>query len=743
MKAGQHDVDESAFRCVAAIASTLGLQVSPERLRATDPLANGARPDDVLRLARTLGLRGRHVRDLHAEKLRRMPLPAVARMETGVYVVVARAWEKHVLVHDVLAGTVERRDAGAFSLVWGGDLILITTVSGAAYSDHDFSLRWFIPSIVRYRRVLIEVLAASVVLQLLALAMPLVSQVVIDKVLVHQALQTLQVLVLGFTGASIFESLLTMLRSYTLSHTTNRIDAELGVAMLKHLLVLPLAYFQTRRVGDSVARMRELENIRAFLTGNAITVLLDCCFAAVFLSVMFAYSLKLTLIVLAFFPAYVLLSVFVSPVLRARAGEKYSKGADNQAFLVETVAGIETIKAMAVEPHVRGRWDRLLASYITASFRVGVLASVAGQLVKLVNKLTSAVLLWFGAQYVIKGELTVGEFVAFNMLAARVGDPILRMAQLWQDYQQVRVSVDRLGDILRTHPEPMAGTLQGTRGRVKGDVRFLAASFRFTAEGKDVLKDVSIHIKPGEIVGIVGPSGSGKSTLAKLVQRLYVCTSGRVLVDGMDVAYGDPATLRRQVGLVLQENVLFAGTVRSNIALAEPGATEERVIAAAQQAGAHDFIMQLPAGYDTPIGERGLGLSGGQRQRLAIARALLTEPPILILDEATSALDAESERVIHDNMVQICKGRTVLIIAHRLSAVRISQRIVTLEDGSVTEIGSHEDLLARNGRYASLWRLQTAPYLPADDPTADKPSDSGLGSSSARLSSLHGGAPGQ
>jgi subfamily B ATP-binding cassette protein HlyB/CyaB len=455
-----------------------------------------------------------------------------------------------------------------------------------------------------------------------------------------------------------------------------------------------------------VARVRELENIRNFLTSSALTLVIDLVFTVVFLVVMFYYAPLLTWVVLASFPVYIAISAGATPLFRRRLDEKFRRGAENQAFLVETVSGVETLKAMAVEPQMQRRWEEQLAGYVAASFRVLSLGNTASQAVQLVNKLVIAAILYFGAQLVINGSLSVGELVAFNMLAGRVSMPVLRLAQLWQDFHQARLSVARLGDILNSTPEPAYNPGRAALPAIRGEIAFDHVTFRYRIDGREVLHDISFSVTPGQVVGVVGSSGSGKSTLAKLMQRLYVPESGRVLVDGVDLAMVDPPWLRRQIGVVLQENVLFNRSVRENIALADPAMPMERVIAAAQLAGAHEFILEMPEAYDTIIGERGSSLSGGQRQRIAIARALVMDPRILIFDEATSALDYESERVIQQNMRQIAKGRTVIIIAHRLSTVRFSDRIITIDRGRLVEDGTHDELVRTGGRYASLHRLQ-------------------------------------
>jgi subfamily B ATP-binding cassette protein HlyB/CyaB len=456
-----------------------------------------------------------------------------------------------------------------------------------------------------------------------------------------------------------------------------------------------------------VARVRELENIRQFITGSALTLVIDLFFTFVFLGVMAWYSVPLTLVVIAALPLYAVLSAAFTPLFRSRLDERFRRGAENQAFLVEAVSGVETLKAMAVEPQMQRRWEEQLAGYVNASFRVQSLGNYASQLIQFVSKLVTAAVLFFGAKAVMAGSMTVGELVAFNMFAQRVSQPVLRLAQVWQDFHQARISVDRLGDVLNAPAEPQASPGRAVLPPIKGAIRFDHVGFRYRLDGAEILHDVSLDIAAGQVVGVVGPSGSGKSTLAKLLQRLYVPEAGRVMIDGVDLAMTDPAWLRRQIGVVLQENLLFNRSVRENIALADPGMPLERVIEAATLAGAHDFILQLPEGYDTVVGERGGSLSGGQRQRIAIARALIGDPKILIFDEATSALDYESESAIQANMRRICRGRTVIIIAHRLSTVRHADRIITIEAGRLVEDGTHEELVRRDGRYAMLHRLQS------------------------------------
>jgi subfamily B ATP-binding cassette protein HlyB/CyaB len=660
---------------------------------------------EMLRGAKNFGLKARAIESDWAG-LGKLPLPAIAARRDGGFLILAKASDQSVLVQDPAAGRPQVLDRAAFEALWNGRLMLASRRAGLTELARRFDITWFLQAMHKYRRLLAEVLVASFFLQVFALISPLFFQVVIDKVLVHRGLTTLDVLVVGLLAVAVFEAVLGGLRTYVFAHTTNRIDVELGARLFRHLLALPIAYFESRRAGDSVARVRELENIRNFLTGSALTLVIDLVFTVVFVAVMFYYAPLLALIVLGSFPFYIALSAAATPVFRRRLDEKFNRGAENQAFLVESLTGVETLKAMAVEPQMQRRWEEQLAAYVRASFRVLSLGNWASQAVQLINKFVTALTLYFGAYLVIDGTLTVGELVAFNMLAARVAQPVLRLSQLWQDFHQARLSIARLGDILNTHPEPAYAPGRAALPAIKGAIAFEHVTFRYRLDGPPALQDVNLAIEPGQIIGIVGPSGSGKSTLTKLIQRLYVPESGRVLIDGVDLAAIDVAWLRRQIGVVLQENLLFNRSIRDNIALADPGLPMERVIAAAKMAGAHEFILELPQGYDTVVGERGASLSGGQRQRIAIARALVGDPRVLILDEATSALDYESERVIQENMRNIAQGRTVIIIAHRLSTVRRADRIVTLERGRLVEEGSHDELVRTGGRYATLHRLQ-------------------------------------
>jgi len=684
------------FHTIAADAN----QLAHEFGRTGEPFDEAT----LLLAAKRLGLKAKIIAQ-PPSRIDKAALPALALVPDGESFIIARVSDDHLLIHDLAEKKPRQISHEEFEARYAGRLLQVASRASVLGELARFDFSWFIPAVVKYRKLLLEVFIVSFFIQLFALITPLFYQVVMDKVLVHHGLTTLDVIAVGLVSIAIFDVVLSGLRTYVFAHTTSKIDVELGARLFRHMLSLPLSYFESRRVGDTIARVRELENIRTFLTGQSLTSVLDLLFTGVFLAVMFWYSGWLTLIVVVSLPVYGLISAGITPVLRKRLDEKFARGADNQSFLVETVSGIGTVKAMAVDHRATRTWDNQLAGYVSAGFRVTRLATIGQQSVQLVQKFVSIAILFFGARMVIEGKLSLGQLIAFNMLSGQVAAPIVRLAQLWQDFQQVGISVERLGDILNTRTELPGSRM--TLPPIEGRVTFERVSFRYRPDAAEVLRGIDLDIKPGEIIGIVGRSGSGKSTLTKLVQRLYTPERGRVLVDGHDLALADPAWLRRQLGVVLQENFLFNRSVRENIALSDPGMGLERVIHAAKLAGAHDFIVELPEGYDTKVGEHGTGLSGGQRQRIAIARALITNPRILIFDEATSALDYESEHAVMSNMRAICQGRTVLIIAHRLSTVRGANRILVVEKGEIVETGTHAELVDRpQGHYAHLHRLQ-------------------------------------
>ena len=696
---------------LCAIAAYFRIPADPEQISRELSLQDKEiGEEDLLRAAQLLGLKARVIKINSIERFSRVPVPAIARRLDGAYLVFGgRQASGKLRFVDPTTRVIAELEENELHTHVELKLILITRkLGGAGVDPGTFNLKWFFPSIWRYRHPLAHVLIASFFVQIFALVTPLIFQVVIDKVLSHKGYETLFVMVAGILFIGLFDVILQYLRTYALTHTTNRIDVELGRRLFFHLFHLPMSYFETRSAGQTVARVRELETIRSFLTGQGLFSALDLLFTIVFIIVMLFYSWKLTLIVVASIPVYLIIAAIIRPVLRELINEKFNRSAVSQQMLVEAIVGAQTIKSAAVEPAMQIQWEEKLAAYVTTSFDSGLIGSGGQMIIQYVNKATSALLLLFGAKAVIDGELSVGELVAFNMISAQVAQPILRLSQIWQDFQQVQISIDRLGDILN-HPMEPLNIAHGNLPRPKGAIEFRNVSFRYKAGAQEVLKGISVSIAPGEVVGIVGKSGSGKSTLAKLIQRFYLPETGQVLIDGVDLAQVNPAWLRAQIGVVLQDNLLFNRSIHENIALSNPAMPRTAVIQCARLSGADEFIGKLENGYDTIIEERGANLSGGQRQRIAIARALSINPAILILDEATSALDYESEKIIQNNMMQIVRGRTVIIVAHRLNAVKNCTKIIGLHEGKIVEVGTHKELLQKKGGlYAHLWSLQNS-----------------------------------
>jgi len=710
---------ESALCCLAVAAKQMGIPVDVDALLRSFPGRDTKDvPVTLLRAAKRIGLKSKLLR-ISADRLWKMSVPSLLLFSDGdtfLYLGMDKSGDgKKVLLFHPRETQPLVWDIEELRRFWSGNVILFAKKISFSENTKKFGIDWFLPVILRFRTHLSDVFFSSFFLQTFGLITPLFTQVIIDKVLVHKGTSTLDVLVLGLVVINIFEMLLAIARTYVFSHTTNRVDVILGSKLFSHLMALPLPFFEARTVGSTVARVKELDSVRQFITGTSLTLVLDLLFTVVFIAVMFWYSAKLTLISLVALPLFAVLSVVVTPILRKRLKKKFECNAASQSYLVEMVTGIQTVKSLAIEPQLKKRWEDLLAEYVKASFRSGFLGSAASSVAQFIQKSASLAILWFGARMVMVSEITVGQLIAFQMLSGRVAEPILRLATLWQDFQQVRLSIDRLGDILNFPAEPDNAAGRASLGKIEGQVDFEHASFKYRIDGPLILDNINISVKPGTTVGIVGRSGSGKSTFTKLVQRFYPPLRGRVLVDGVDLAQIDPAWLRRQVGVVLQENFLFDGSVRDNIAVIDTAASLEEVVKAAKLAGAHDFIMELPDGYDTLVGERGSALSGGQRQRIAIARTLLLDPKILIFDEATSALDYESERIIQQNLSEICKDRTVFMIAHRLSTVQRADIILVLDRGRIVQMGTHKELIAEKGLYSFLHGQQQAIAEISDD----------------------------
>ncbi|MEH2246336.1 peptidase domain-containing ABC transporter [Nostoc sp.] len=661
-------------------------------------------------LAELIGLKAQLI-ELPVASVTRIPTPALIRYDDSFAVLYAADANSVVvgvpsqgIVRCKPAQLVEQLDVDPTDFPPKVRVLLLSATKETP--QERFSLRWFLPYLSRYRRVLIEVFVASFFVQLAALANPLVVQLIIDKVITQNSIGTLHILGVLLLVVGIFEAVLTTLRTYLFVDTTNRIDMGLGSEIIDHLLRLPLRYFERRPVGELSTRINELENIRQFLTGTALTVGLDALFSLVYIGVMLIYSWQLTLVGLSTIPVFVIVILIASPTISRQLRGKAERNAETQSYLVEVMSGIQTVKAQNIELRSRFSWQERYARFVAAGFKTVVTSTLANSTSNFLNKLSSLLVLWVGAYLVLQGDLTLGELIAFRIISGYVTSPILRLAQLWQSFQETALSLERLSDIVDTPQEGETDRYNIPLPTIKGAVKYENVSFRFGTSGPLQLSNVNLEFAPGKFVGIVGQSGSGKSTMMKLLLRLYETESGRILIDGYDIAKVELYSLRRQIGVVPQETLLFDGSVQENIALTNPDATTEEIIEAAQVACAHEFVMSLPNGYNTRVGERGSALSGGQRQRIAIARSVLQRPKLLVLDEATSALDYPTERQICLNLAKAFKGDTVFFITHRLNTVSNADMIVVMDNSRVIEQGSHQELMATKGHYYYLYQQQ-------------------------------------
>ena len=653
-----------------------------------------------------LGLKAQLVK-VPVSAMPRLQTPALILWEDSVAVLYETSQQQMVVA--IPSEGIRRFNLNEFHSRWGdaGEVLLLEKTKSTP--QEKFGLSWFWPSVKKFKGVLTEVFIASFFVQLFGLANPLMIQVIIDKVIVQNSVDTLHVLGVFLVVIAIAEALLTYLRTYLFVDTTNRIDMALGSEIIDHLLRLPLRYFDKRPVGELSTRVNELEQIRQFLTGTALTVVLDAVFSVLYIVVMVLYSWKLTAASLATIPLFIGLTAIVSPIIRRQLRTKAERNAKTQSYLVEVVSGIQTVKAQNIELKSRWRWQEYYAHYVSAGFKNVQTSTAASSASNFLNKISALVVLWFGAALVLSGDLTLGQLIAFRIISGYVTGPMLRLAQVWQTFQETALSLERLSDIIDTPQEESEADRNNIpMPLIKGHVKYENVSFRFANNGPQVLTNVNLEFQPGTFVGIVGQSGSGKSTLMKLLPRLYDAQSGRIFIDQYDTMKVELYSLRRQVGIVPQDSLLFDGTVQENIGLTNPSATPEEIIEAATIAAAHDFIMALPAGYNTPVGEKGSALSGGQRQRIAIARTILQNPQLLILDEATSALDYETERQVSMNLQERYRDRTVFFITHRLSTIRGADVIVVMDQGSVVEMGTHQELMEQRGRYFCLYQQQDA-----------------------------------
>lgn len=661
--------------------------------------------EELLRIAKRFEFKAK-LKMLSLENISdKYPLPAIFILKDSSFGVVLKINKDtgDALVFIPTEKDTKKMSFEEFNAISSGELIILTHKT--FNSQIVFGFKWFYAEIIKFKQVIAEVLLGSFVVQLFGLVTPLFTQVILDKVIVHRSLMTLDVLAIAYVAVTIFEFLLNITRNYIFIHTANKIDAKLGAKLFKHLFSLPYVYFENRQVGNIIARVRELDTIREFITNKSVSVIIDLFFSTVFLVVMFLYSVKLTLIVLTFIILVAILYLAVTPELRERLNYKFQMAAQSNSYLVESVTGIQTVKSLAIEGSMQKKWENYLADYVKSSFKLSVMGTFTGAISNFFQKFMTIAILFLGVKLVISNKMTIGQLIAFQMFANQFTNPVLRLVNLWNEFQQALLGVDRLGDILN-HPVEIQSDKAITLPQLKGAVKIDNISFKYLPDAPMVLNNVSFEVAPGMCVGIVGKSGSGKSTITKLIQRLYFANEGAIYIDGIDTRHMNPIWLRNNIGIVLQENYLFSGTIRDNIILPKPDASFELILEASKIAGAHDFISRFPDGYDTLVGERGSTLSGGQKQRIAIARALITNPRILIFDEATSALDYESENIILQNLNLIKQGRTTFIIAHRLSTVRNCDFIVALDNGNIIEIGNHDALMAKKGYYYNLCSQQ-------------------------------------
>lgn len=658
----------------------------------------------LLRIAKDEGFKSKF-KKLTLDNLSKYPLPAIARLDDGMYVTILKVDidKQELLLFDKQNNQPYIKLFDEFKQIAKDEVIIL---KHKTMNDQiKFGFKWFYNQILNYKKIVGEILIASFIVQLFGLVTPLFTQVILDKVLVHQTLSTLNIIAVAFIAVIFFEFFLNLVRNYIFIHTTSKIDSKLGSKLFYHLISLPLVYFENRKVGNIIARVRELDQIREFIANKSVTVLLDVLFSFVFVIIMFMYSVKLTLIAIGFVFIIGVLYFFITPELRRRLEEKFQMGAQSNSYLVESVTGMQTVKSLAIEGSMQKKWEGYLSNYVESGFKLTNLSNTLSALSSLLQKLMTLSILYFGVGLVIEQQLSVGQLIAFQMFANQFSNPILRLVGLWNEFQQTLLSVDRLGDILNS-PTENINKKAITLPKINGDIRFENVSFKYNPNSPQVLNNFSLSIKTGESIGLVGRSGSGKSTLTKLIQRLYIALQGAIFIDGVDIRHMNPSWLRQNIGVVLQDNYLFSGSIKENIEVTFTGTSMANIIRASKIAGADEFISELPQGYDTMVGERGSSLSGGQRQRIAIARAILSNPKILIFDEATSALDYESEKIIQNNMSAIKQGRTMFIVAHRLSTVKDCSKIVVMDKGNIVEIGTHDELMNKKAYYYKLYISQ-------------------------------------
>ena len=704
----QQSASDCGAACLVMVGRYWGKGFSVNRLRDIANVdRNGASLRGLAAAAESIGFTTRPVK-ASLNKLAEQSLPAIIHWEGKHYIVVYEVTRDRVIVADPAIGQRTLTHA-QFKAGWTGYTLLLQPTALLKDAKEASTPFWqFFELVKPHQLVLLEVLIASLLIQIFGLITPLFTQLLLDRVVVQRSNLTLTAVGLGLLIFGLFRVALTGLRQYLLDHTANRVDLALIVGFISHTFRLPLSFFESRYVGDIISRIQENRKIQRFLTGEALSIVLDLLTVFIYVGLMFWYSWKMALLTLVIVPPFVLLALIATPFLQRVSREIFSAYTEETGYLIQSLTGIRTVKSMAVEQTVRWHWEELFGKSVKKSFSGQVIGNTLQIFSSTIETVVTTALLWFGAWLVIQNELTIGQLVAFNMLLGTVIRPFQRLIMLWNDLQEVIIAVERINDVIDAEPEEdLQHQSRQFLPPIRGHIRFEQVTFRYHPESDvNTLENVSFEVQPGQMVALVGRSGSGKTTISKLVLGLYPPTEGKILIDGYDVTSLSLRSLRQQIGVVDQDTFLFGGTIRENITVGHPEATLEDVIEAAKQAGAHQFIKELPMGYETQIGEGGGMLSGGQRQRLAIARALLGNPRLLILDEATSSLDAESERIIQTNLNTILTDRTTLVIAHRLSTVRNADRILVLDKGILIESGTHDELMAKRGHYFYLNQQQ-------------------------------------
>lgn len=690
--------ESSALNALSVVAYFNQVNIDIQKIIHEKAIEKELTTNELLRVSKENGYTTK-LKNISLENIKKYPLPSIiyfndvfqvilnVNEDNSLFIFNAKTKEKYVMSYENIKNIKE--------------YIVLTHKSKV--SNVAFGFSWFLNEFKNYKVLIAEILLASFVVQLFGVITPLFTQTILDKVLVHQTLSTLNVISIAFVAIILFDFFLNLARNYLFIHTTSKLDSKLGSKLFSHLVSLPFSYFEHRKVGDIISRIRELDQLREFIANKSVTLIIDIIFSFVFVIMMLLYSVELTFITLSFVIVVGLIYFFVTPLLRKKLEEKFQMSAKSNSYLVETITGIQTLKSLSIEGLMKKRWEDYLGKYVFAGFNLTNLSNALSGISTLFQKLMTFSILYVGVSLVISQKLSVGQLIAFQMFANQFTSPILRLVNLWNEFQQTLLSVDRLSDILKSPTEDVsASSIVLDNSLLKGNINFVNIGFKYSPDGLDIIKNFSLSIKSGQSIGIVGKSGSGKSTLTKLIQRLYIPNNGQIFLDGVDMKNINPMWLRSKIGVVLQENFLFSGTIRENISSAKPHATISEIINVATIAGAHEFINEFPKGYDTIIEERGGNLSGGQKQRIAIARALITNPKILIFDEATSALDYESEKIIRDNFKKIKENRTTFIIAHRLSTVKDCDVIVVMNKGEIVECGNHSDLMNLKGYYYEL-----------------------------------------